>query len=362
MKRRSDGLYQISVVVEEHGRRKRKYFYGKTQQEAKRKMMAWKDNKSRGRSFADVANKWAERHREEVAAGTWTCYRPAVDRALDAFGDIPIRLITPVDIQRSIDRMAAQGYAHHSVTVYLSALRQIFRAAILDQDINDDPTIAIRIPKGLQTTRRECPSDDSLNIIRNNADAPFGMFAYMLLYTGLRRGELLALQWRDVDFGRQVIRVTKSVTYAETGNKPVVKPPKTSAGIREVVMLDRLAQRLWVLRGTPTEYVFGGAAPLTQSVYRKMWNQYCLSVGLWEWEQTDRMGGARKVAKLVKRPSVTPHQLRHAYATMCYELGVDAKDAQQLLGHSKVEVTLDTYTHIRQARRSAVADKLNKAE
>ena len=74
------------------------------------------------------------------------------------------------------------------------------------------------------------------------------------------------------------------------------------------------------------------------------------------------MDGARKVARLVKRPSVTPHQLRHAYATMCYELGVDAKDAQQLLGHSKVEVTLDTYTHIRQARRSAVADKLNKAE
>lgn len=69
MKKRSDGLYQISVVVEEHGRRKRKYFYGKTQQEAKRKMMAWKDNKSRGRSFADVADKWAERHREEVAAG-----------------------------------------------------------------------------------------------------------------------------------------------------------------------------------------------------------------------------------------------------------------------------------------------------
>ena len=99
MKKRSDGLYQISVVVEEHGRRKRKYFYGKTHQEAKRKMMAWREDNSRGRSFADVANEWAERHREEVAAGTWTCYRPAVDRALDAFGDIPIRLITPTGIQ-----------------------------------------------------------------------------------------------------------------------------------------------------------------------------------------------------------------------------------------------------------------------
>ena len=355
MKKRADGLYQISVMVEEHGKRKRKYFYGKTQQEAKRKMMAWREDKGRGRSFADVANEWTERHREEVSAGTWASYRPAVNRALDAFGDIPIRLITPVDVQRSVDRMAAQGYAHHSVGIYLSTLRQIFRASVLAQDVDNDPTAAIRIPKGLHTTRRECPPDDALEIIRNSADAPFGMFAYTLLYTGLRRGELLALQWRDVDFGLQVIRVTKSVTYAATGSQPVVKQPKTAAGVREVVMIDRLAQRLWVRRGAPSNYIFGGKSPLTLSVYCTRWNRYCLSVGLWKWKQTG--GGA-----IEKRPSVTPHQLRHAYATMCYELGINAKDAQQLLGHSRVGVTLDTYTHIRQARRSAVADKLNKAE
>ncbi len=70
----------------------------------------------------------------------------------------------------------------------------------------------------------------------------------------------------------------------------------------------------------------------------------------------------RNVTKLVKEPSVTPHQLRHAFATMCYEAGIAPKDAQQLLGHSKVEVTMDTYTHIRKNRRTDIADKLNKAE
>ena len=52
----------------------------------------------------------------------------------------------------------------------------------------------------------------------------------------------------------------------------------------------------------------------------------------------------------------------HAFATMCFEMGVTPKDAQQLLGHSKIEVTMDTYTHIRKNRREDVAAKLNKAE
>ena len=64
----------------------------------------------------------------------------------------------------------------------------------------------------------------------------------------------------------------------------------------------------------------------------------------------------------VKEPTVTPHQLRHAFATMCFEMGVSAKDAQQLLGHSKIDVMLDTYTHIRAKRREDVTEKLNKAE
>ena len=74
------------------------------------------------------------------------------------------------------------------------------------------------------------------------------------------------------------------------------------------------------------------------------------------------MKGRKKKLVKVKEPSVTPHQLRHAFATVCFEMGVSAKDAQQLLGHSKIDVTLDTYTHIRAKRRGDVAEKLNNAE
>lgn len=135
------------------------------------------------------------------------------------------------------------------------------------------------------------------------------------------------------------------------------------------MLLDRLAMKLLPLRGAPNDYIFGGKEPLTMHVFTRRWRNYCIAVGLFEWKEVQRQdkkaakdGKKKKTTVLIKEPNVTPHQLRHAYATMCFELGISAKDAQQLLGHSKIEVTMDIYTHIRKKRREDVAAKLNKAE
>ena len=370
LKKRANGFYQVSVMVTEAGQPKRKYFYGHTQQEAKEKMMAWQADRAAGRSFEVVADEWQRKHWEEIADGTKTSYNPAYNRALGDFSGRAIKDITPMDVKRAISIMAKQNYAHHTVKIYLSVLNQIFNHAIFMQDVAINPTEQVKIPKGLSKTTRECPEDEKLEIIRQNVNIqPFGLFPYMLLYTGLRRGELLALQWRDIDLGARTISVTKSVTYAGTGNKAEIKSTKTEAGEREVVLLDRLAKILLPLRSAPDDYLFGGKEPLTQHVYTRRWRNYCLAVGLFDWKEVqrqdkkaERAGQKKKTTVLIRVPNVTPHQLRHAYATMCFELGISAKDAQQLLGHSKIEVTMDTYTHIRKKRRDDVAAKLNKAE
>ena len=370
LKKRADGLYQVSAMVEERGERKRKVFYGHTQQEARQKAIAYKEKQAAGRMFEVVADEWQDKHWSEIRAGTQNCYKPAYKRALEDFSGKPIGSIAPLDVKRAIDTMGKKGYAHHTVGIYLSVLTQIFDYAILMKDIDLNPTDKVKIPKGLTTTRRECPDDEKLETIRQNADVhPFGLFPYMLMYTGLRRGELLALQWKDVDFGARTINVTKAVSYAATGNTAEIEHTKTKAGERKVVLLDRLAKKLLPLRGKPDEYIFGGKTPLTLHVFMRRWRNYCIDVGLFEWKEVLRddkkaakEGKKKKVTVLIKDPTVTPHQLRHAYATMCFELGIDAKDAQQLLGHSKIDVTLDTYTHIRKNRLADVAAKLNRAE
>ena len=362
MKKRPDGLYQISVMVEEAGKKKGKYFYGHTQQEAKRKMIARQEKQAAGRTFSEVANEWQKKHWKEIALATQNCYAPALKRALDDFADYNIGEIAPLDVKRSVDAMAKQNYAHHSVTIYLCVLKQIFDHGILMQDVRENPTAAVKVPKGLKTTIRTCLDEDKLDVIRQNTDKPFGLFPYMLLYTGLRRGELLALQWQDIDFGRKKISVTKSVTYAGDGNQPKIKSTKTEAGDREIILLDRLAVILFEKRTKPTDYIFGGVKPLTQSVYRTAWLNYCVEVGLYTTEPVLRERRGKKVTVLENKPAVTPHQLRHGFATMCYEVGIDPTEAQQLLGHKKLEVTMDTYTHIRKSRMEKVAEKLNQAQ
>jgi integrase len=371
-KKRKDGLYQVTVMVDEKGKRVRKYFYGKTLQEAKAKLLDYQEERAAGRTFSAVADEWQREHWEEIAAGTQTSYAPALKRAKEDFRGKSVKEIVPLDVKRALELMAKRGYAQHSVSIYLCVLNQIFNHGILMQDITENPAATVQVPKGLAVATRECPEEDQLEIIRKNVNEPFGLFPYMLLYTGLRRGELLALQWRDVDFKAGMIRVCKSVTYAGTGNRPEIKSTKTEAGDRSVILLDRLAQILRPLQKNPDDYLFGGQKPLTQSVFRSAWRRYCLDVGLWEWKTSQRKEKKKnknknknnkdKIVVMVKAPTVTPHQLRHAYATMCWELGIDVKDAQRLLGHSKIEVTMDTYTHIRNKHLTGVAARLNQAE
>ncbi|MCD8146755.1 MAG: site-specific integrase [Clostridiales bacterium] len=248
MIKRKDGLWQQAVTVTVRGRKTRKYFYGHTKAEVNRKIAAWKEEQERGRAFDVVCAEWQKEHFPHIAEGTKVCYRPAIERAVSFFGAQPVREIVPLDIQRALGLMARQGYAHQSVKIYLSVINQVLNYAVLMGDIDANPAAVVQVPKGLERNRRDAPTEEELETIRNSLHtARFGLFAYLLLNTGLRRGEALALQWRDVDFKACIIRVQKSVYY--TDNQPHIKEPKTSSGIRSVILTDSLYTALYPLRG-----------------------------------------------------------------------------------------------------------------
>lgn len=95
---------------------------------------------------------------------------------------------------------------------------------------------------------------------------------------------------------------------------------------------------------------------MTYSQLKHGWNSYCKAIGLYENKIITDKDGHRH-AKI--SPHLTPHQLRHGFATILFEAGIDEKDAQELLGHSSISVTRDTYTHIRRTRKEQTAEKLN---
>lgn len=352
MLKRSDGRWQEYIYV--NG--KRKYFYGLTKSEVYAKMQAWEEKQKNGFTFMEISDKWQDYHSQKVQYKAAEVYRAPLRRAQEHFGDTLAKDITPAQINAFVVSMADRGYAKRTVQIHLNMLNMIFDFAIVQpgSPVTINPCAAVRIPSGLSQKRRLPPSDEQLAKI--TPDAEFGLFAFFLMYTGLRRGELLALRWEDIDRDKKLIYVNKSLSYEN--NKPVIKSTKTEAGNRVVDLLDILDE---VLPHETKGYVFGGDKPLTGIMFRKRWIAFCRDVGLAEKiEETHKGKNGREYTTTTWKPLVTPHQFRHAYASMLDDAGIDESTAKVLLGHSSIVVTKDIYTHLREAKKSRAGAALNE--
>ena len=353
MLKRSDGRWQDQITLP--GMSKPKYFYGKTQKEVKQKMAAWKQEQTRGKSFEAAADAWDVWHTDQVSYNGAEAYRAALKRTKEHFSGRMVQDIGPDEIDAYIRYLAGRGYARRTVQLHLDMLNMIYDYAIVNRWAESNPCNAVKLPSGLPKGRRDIPTDEELEKVREGLEYDFGLFPFMLLYTGLRRGELLALRWEDIDREKKLIRVERAVYFA--GNTPQIKEPKTEAGKRSVLLLDALRD---ALPEPGTGYIFGGEKPLTKIQVRKRWLNWCRAAGLATGTTTQKDGkNGRVYESTTWEADITPHQLRHAFATILFDAGIDVKDAQEILGHASIQVTRDIYTHIRQQRREDTADRLN---
>ena len=333
MKQRADGRWV--KVKRFNGKAISFYSTAKTEKAALKdiedQMVRYIQKASRQRSFGEIAQDWREEHQAKVTYKTWQGYQAHFTRALEEFGDIPIDEIRTADVQRYVNRLGKQGFAYKTVKSGADVVSMICDYGIMMKQLSSNPCDYVKLPANLPREERELPSEEQIEKVKNGIECHFGEFAYLLLYTGLRRGEALALRAEHVDFEKRLIHVRQSVYFKS--NRPELKQPKTKAGIRDVYLLDCLVPILEGKRG----YIFGGDAPMSEQAFRRAWERYRKESGV----------------------TVTPHQLRHAHATMLYENEISAKSAQKLLGHSDVKTTLAIYTHISEQRKSEDFEKLN---
>lgn len=211
---------------------------------------------------------------------------------------------------------------------------QIFAYAVAQEFLVENPMKKVPCPK-LQKRKVDALTKEQAQRffgILEGCDLEFRCMLTLLATLGLRRGELLGLQWRDVDFANGRVTVCRNVTY--TAQKGVcVGPTKTEKGERVLPLPSGLARLLASLRAErgasssrPTNFLFPGKGGL----------------------ETPRDPNAltRKVKTFLEKnglPVLSPHDLRHSCATLLLRNGADLKSVQDILGHSDASTTLNFY-------------------
>lgn len=343
---RKDGRYQ-AAYRDANGNRK--FMYDRDPQRLYEKLEALDDPQVV--TFGQVAEEWEKFHREEIGAKTWANYAPHVADIVKAHGKTPVEEMTALDVMNDLKTAQMQKCSATIISTRRSIYRMILDHALLQGHIKYNPAIGVKMPKGVERNRREAPTEDVVKKIMSNTEPTFSRFAVLLLCSGLRKAEALALTWGDISDTH--IKVNKALDYFVHA-KPEVKSPKTEAGNREVPIINALKPFIQRPKGAAdTDLVFPapasnrsgkGGGYMTERQYEGAWKRYCTDMGF--------VTADGKV-------SLTAHQLRHATASLLHEAGVDILTAQAILGHASPTTTREIYTHLSAKKQKSDIKKFN---
>lgn len=340
--KRKDGRFCTSKTI--NG--KRVFFYSseltekKASKDIENQMISYQINIKKGKTFQDVADEWEEWHYPEISPTTAERYSQYISKITSKMQKKYIREITLGDLSYILVEMSSQGYSSKTIRDCASVMRLIFKYAVMKSYIeySENPTLLLSPPKGKPAVTRQPLTPTEIAAINKHRDNEIGRLMFFCLYTGLRKGEALALQWSDIDWKNRIINVNKSMYYV--GNNPQIKTTKTKAGTRKVMLLDVLYDELKNWK-RDSIYVFShqGHTYTTGSLQNKI-VKFCKSDN--------------------DMKNVTLHRLRHTFCTMLYEFGINVKDAQAIMGHADITTTQNIYTHVRDYKLLGAASVINE--
>lgn len=245
---------------------------------------------------------------------------------LPRFGDKPLSEITRQEVQRYVARLQ-EGYAPKTVDHIHDVLSAILRTAVEWGHFPENPARGVRLPQ-LRTVRPKwaLTTSQAAGLLERLLPLPRAMVGLALL-SGLRRGELFALRWKDLD------EQARSLTVREAVYEGTFGTPKTEAGLRQIPLCEGALQvvaewRRYVTKTESEALVFStrSGKPISpNNVLRRWIFPACVALQL---------------------PNATWLTFRRTYSSWAHDKGVPGKVVAQLMGHAKVDTTLNVYTQV----------------
>ena len=380
--KRKDGRVKSAVYI---GDGKYKYVYAVNNKELAQKVQELKIQLGKGiditaelDTFGVWTERWLKLKKAEVSNGRYNTYTYRV-KNLAPLRNVQIGKIRTADVQEVIFDLAAEGYAAKTLKDVKNAASQIFKMAISNRVIDFNPAESVKIPVSAASDHepRRALTEEEQRWILAPSENRGHHAAMIMMFAGLRRGELIPLLWSDIDLENGTISVNKSVEMIN-GKSVVKRGAKTEAGERVVYIPKVLIDYLSTVDRQNNMLVCPSAKGdmLTDSGWKRMWDSYLAELnfkfGNFDSiiERDSKTGEPRKYQKPKSRfapkkipfviPRITAHWLRHTFITMMYMAGVDLLTAKEQAGHADVQTTMEIYTHLDKIYKTKQISKLDE--
>lgn len=363
--RRADGRWAgAAYVLMPNGGRRRRQVYGRTREEVAQKITALLAQAAAGVPAPETTwtvASYVEHWREHIAPGslrpaTLANYTYVLDRhVMPHLGKVKLPRLTPAHVRRMLAALAETGLSPRTQQLAHAVLRSVLGHAVRDELVSRNVVALVRPPRVERLEVQPWSPQEAAQFLASiRGHRMYALFAVGLAL-GLRRGELLALTWADVDMPAARLTVRRSVQRMRDGSGLVFGPPKSQRS-RRIIPLPTVC--LDALRSHKA----------AQSAER-------LAAGSW-WHDEDLVFPStigtvfeprnlnRLFAALVDEAGVRRirvHDMRHTCASLLLAQGIPPRVVMEILGHSQISITMETYAHVMPTAMRDAADAIDAA-
>ncbi|MCR4674734.1 MAG: site-specific integrase [Lachnospiraceae bacterium] len=339
---RKDGLY-TARFTDRTGKKHEKYFHNP--QEAKR----WLDKEKLRVNYLDsmttgfmTVDQWFQYWIENIKTptvryNTVRNYRERYQQNIGpVIGKMQISDVKTAHCQQVLNRMM-DSYAGSTIERTRITMQSMFYYAFINEVISRSPmNKMVRVPKEIEKNVRFLTVEEQIKFMEAAKDCSnFGQYL-LILQTGMRMGEVMGLQWQDIDFDNRQITVNRTMEFRYGEQDFRIGPPKSKSGHRSIPMTE-VAYNLLKQRYDNREFRY---------VKEKRWEAFVfLNRKGRPTKNTAYDTTLEKICKKAKIKKISMHSLRHTYATRCIEAGMRPKTLQEILGHAHISTTMDLYVH-----------------
>ena len=305
--------------------------------------------------FGDWITYWYENHsKPTIRPSTQKGYEALINgHAIPGLGHIPLNKLTQADCQKFLNEMKTNGRKSHrdtkgaamserSVRLCHLVIRMSLDRAVKDGHIKKNPILGVKLPQAEQKEMKVLTKEEIQRfLIQAKEEGLYELFL-LELTTGLRRGEILALTWSDLNFETGELYISKQATLV--GGRITISEPKTKAAFRNIILPPVMVE---VIRE-----------------YQKDAFSHLMFPSRLKPDQPIDPGHIRKRLQVILERAgckkVRFHDLRHTFATMSLEHGMDLKTLSTIIGHVSAKTTLNIYTHITSEMQENAAASIDR--